>query len=95
MTPEKLDALLDEIPDDWETLSIIMNYVGHKYWQAAVKERGPGAVQYLESEDNSVVVFTRGEYREELKQFVLNSLGPSQEKDVTQEVQERIKRKFK
>lgn len=81
MEQDKLNTLLEEIPNDWATLSLIMNYVGHKYWEAAVKERGPGAVQFLEYEDSSLVVFTRGEYREQLKNFV-RELPNSQERSV-------------
>lgn len=65
-TPTKPDAQ----GDDWLTLAHEMEALGNRYWKAAVRERGPGAVQWLRNEETGCMfVFTRGEYADRLQEF--------------------------
>jgi hypothetical protein len=69
----KIGACLasNQDPSDWLTLAHKLEELGQRYWKAAVRERGPGAVQWVHnSETGSMFVFTRGEYAEDLKEFV-------------------------
>lgn len=38
----------------------------HEFWKACKEEGQYGAVQWLQTYDGALVVFTRGEYREQL-----------------------------
>lgn len=56
--------------DDWLTLAHEMEALGNRYWKAAVRERGHGAVQWLRNEETGCMfVFTRGEYADQLQEF--------------------------
>ena len=68
-------------PQGWAELASLMLNKGHDYWEAAVKERGPGAVQWLAGDDGALFVFTRGEYSQEIVRFV-SSLPYSQSRPV-------------
>ncbi len=79
------DALQAEsaaVPEGWSELASLMLNQGHRYWKAAVKERGPGAVQWLKGDDGAMFVFTRGEYADRIEAF-LKTLEPSHGKKVT------------
>lgn len=47
----------------------------HEYWKASSRV-APGAVRWLTGEDGSLVIFTRGEYREELLRNIPNPSSP-------------------
>jgi hypothetical protein len=83
-----LAALKAQQADDWLTLAHEVESLGNRYWKAAVRERGPGAVQWLKNEETGAMfVFTRGEYSEQLKEFCM-SLPLAQEVKAQQVGQE-------
>lgn len=43
---------------------------GRAYWEVAVRERQPGAVQWIMDKGGACAVFTRGEYAEQLREFL-------------------------
>lgn len=56
---------------DWLTLAHEVEALAHRYWKAAVRERGPGAVQWLHNEETGALfIFTRGEYADDLKEML-------------------------
>lgn len=79
------EALLDEQvakaadavqPDTFDVIAPQLMVLAARYWAVAVRERQPGAVQFLQmAESGAVLVYTRGEYAEELKSFVMSLPG--------------------
>ena len=49
---------------------------GLEYWEAAHKAGIGGAVMWLTSENDAMVIYTRGEYREQILQTV-GRMGPT------------------
>lgn len=60
-------------PDDWLTLDHQFQEVGLAYWNAHQLERGDGAVKFLHNDETGALfVVTRGEYSQELKDFIFS-----------------------
>lgn len=47
----------------------------HEFWKLAP---GGGAVQWIEDTDGRLVVFTRGEYRQQIREAIGENLQPEQ-----------------
>lgn len=43
-----------------------LRYAGHDFWTACQKEAGGGAVRWIDFSDGTLIIFTRGEYRDAL-----------------------------
>lgn len=81
---EKIERSQVSEGEEWASLASLMLNKGHEYWKAAVRERGPGAVQWARGDDGALFVFTRGEYAGEIIEF-LSKLPMHQTKAVGQE----------
>jgi hypothetical protein len=46
--------------------ALSLSQAGHDFWKVCQKEDGSSAVRWLELTDGTLIVFTRGEYRQEL-----------------------------
>jgi len=46
--------------------ALSLSQAGHDFWKVCQKEDGGSAVRWLELTDGTLIVFTRGEYRQEL-----------------------------
>lgn len=79
-----LQELMD-LPSDWEPLANKLQEVGLAYWKAHHRERGPdGAVKWLHNEESGALfVVTRGEYSQELKDFIFSLDSPAVKPAVT------------
>lgn len=74
-TIARLEAQVAELEsgrgDDWLSLAHEFQLVGLKYWYAHQRERGDGAVKFLHNDETGATfVVTRGEYAQELKDFI-------------------------
>lgn len=79
MSQEKIEALLNELPEDAETLAFIMNNIAEKYKQVILKEQSLDKVNVLDFSNDSMIVLTNNkEFNEYLKYTCITSLGNSE-----------------
>lgn len=67
------------LPTDWRSLADQLQEVGLAYWKAHDRERDRGAVKFLHNEETGALfVVTRGEYADQLKDFIFSLDCPAQ-----------------
>lgn len=63
----KLRELVERKPQTVESCAERLNDAGHEFWLACHnQEYGGGAIRWVEYSDGSLIIFTRGEYRDRL-----------------------------
>ncbi|MEE5046271.1 hypothetical protein V2J81_23215 [Pseudomonas alliivorans] len=67
------------LPTDWRSLADQLQEVGLAYWKVHDRERDRGAVKFLHNEETGALfVVTRGEYADQLKDFIFSLDCPAQ-----------------